>query len=207
MRSCLLASILLVQVGCAPEAPPSPTAKEPTATAIRPADRSAEPLPSAPPVTASAPPVASSVAPTASAAPPPTPKLTLIELAPTQGDLMPLLREEAKRAKDEGLIAVVEFYADWCAPCRVFQQNIRAPEIAAPLAGVRLVKLNLDDWHDKLRGTGFAPRTIPSFYFFGPDGRPTGKLLDGDRWGKSSPARMGEALTEWLRGSASPRRP
>ena len=200
----LAASILLAQVGCAPEAPPSPTAKEPTATAVLPTEHRADPPASAPPVASSAPPVASS----ASAVPAPAPpKLTLIELAPTQGDLTPLLRDEAKRAKDEGLIAVVEFYADWCAPCRVFQQNIRAPEIATPLAGVRLVKLNLDDWHDKLRGTGFAPRTIPSFYFFGADGRPSGKLLDGDKWGKSSPARMGEALAEWLRGSASPRRP
>lgn len=130
----------------------------------------------------------------------------MIELAPTQGDLTPLLRDEAKRARDKGLIAVIEFYADWCAPCRVFQQNLRAPEIAAALARMYLVKLNLDDWHDKLRGTGFAPRTIPSFYFFGADGRPTGKMLDGDKWGKASPARMGTALAEFLDGS-TPRRP
>lgn len=126
----------------------------------------------------------------------------MVELAPTQGDLTPLLRDEAKRAKDKGLVPIVEFYADWCAPCRVFQRNQHAPEIAAALQGAHLVKLNLDDWHDKLKGTGFAPRTIPSFYVFGGDGRPTGKMLDGDKWGKSTPARMGAALAEFLGSTA-----
>ncbi|MFT3773740.1 MAG: thioredoxin family protein [Minicystis sp.] len=218
--------IVLALLGCTPEAPPSPVAKEPPATAPRPPDLSldgaasgpkprapsgpsAEPSPpvTAPPVVSSAAPASSAVPPAASSAAPPAPKLTIIELAPTQGDLTPLLRDEAKRAKEKGLIAVVEFYADWCAPCRVFQRSIREPEIAGPLAGVHLVKLNLDDWHDKLQGTGFAPRTIPSFYFFGADGRPKGKMLDGDKWGKSSPARMGEALAEFLHGSADAGRP
>lgn len=184
----VIASTLLA---CGPEAPPSPAARQPpTASTPRAPEIRAEP----PPAASSAPPVASS--------PPPAPaprKRSMTELAPTQGELTPLLVEEAKRAQAKGFVAVIEFYAPWCAPCRVFKQHMDAPEIQAALAGTHLVMLNLDDWHDKLKGTGFAPKTIPSFYFFDANGRPIGKLLDGDRWGKSTPARMGEALEAFLR--------
>ena len=182
-----VAVLALALLGCGPEAPP-PSARQPNSAAPRAPEVRAEP----PPVASPAPPVPPA---------PPGPKFSMTELAPTQGDLTPLLAMESKRAKAKGFVAVIEFYADWCPPCRVFEANIEAPEITAALTGTHLVKLNLDDWHDKLKGTGFAPRTIPSFYFVDEAGRPTGKMLDGDRWGKATPARMGAALEAFLRGS------
>lgn len=128
-----------------------------------------------------------------------------MELAPTQGDLLPLLRDEHQRARAKGLVPVVYFYADWCPPCRVFQQNMKAPEIADALDGVHLVKLNMDDWHDKLKGTGFAPKTIPSFYFVTEAGRPTGKLLDGDKWKKATPGQIGAAIKGFMAAAPAPR--
>ena len=68
------------------------------------------------------------------------------------------------------------------------------------LRGAYLVKLNMDDWYDKLRGTGFVVPSIPLFYRLGPEGRPTGKSLDGGRWGRATPARMAEALKAFLGG-------
>lgn len=124
----------------------------------------------------------------------------LVELVPTQGDLGPLLRDVVARAKEKALRPVVEFYADWCPPCRVFKESLGDPQIAEALDGTYLVKLNLDDWHDKLRGTGFTVKTIPSFYLLGAQGRPNGKMLDGDKWGKSTPASMGAALRAFLGG-------
>jgi thiol-disulfide isomerase/thioredoxin len=198
IRRLVAAMIAPALFACGPETPPAPAARQPPTAST----------PAAPEIRAEPPPLASTAPPAASSAPPPAPaKLSLTELAPTQGDLTPLLVEEAKRAKDKGLVAVVYFYAPWCAPCRVFQQNFEAPEIQGALAGVRLVKLNLDDWHDKLKGTGFAPKTIPSFYLFDAGGQPTGKMLDGDKWGKSTPSRMGEALATFLRGAAPARSP
>lgn len=179
---------------CGPEAPPAPAARQPPTAAT----------PRAPEIRAETPPAASTAPPALTPAPP---KPSITELAPTQGELTPLLVEEAKRAKAKGLVAVVEFYANWCAPCRVFQENLDAPEIKSALTGTHLVKLDMDDWHDKLKGTGFAPKTIPSFYLFDAGGRPTGKMLDGDKWGKSTPARMGEALAAFLRGAAPGRAP
>ena len=64
--------------------------------------------------------------------------------------------------------------------------------------GSYLVELNLDDWHDKLKTTGFAPRKIPLFYLVGADGRPTGKMIDGDKWGRSTVASMSATLRGFL---------
>jgi thiol-disulfide isomerase/thioredoxin len=182
----------LALLGCGQEPPPAPaSAREPPPPTLAPAPPP-PPVASAP---ASAPPVESARPPA-----PAPPRFVLVELAPAQGDLLPLLRAEAERAQKSGLRPAVEFYADWCAPCRAFQASLRDPEMAAALAGTHLVKLNMDDWHDKLRGTGYDVRSIPSFYLVGAEGRPAGKPLDGGAWGRATPARMGEALRAFFRG-------
>ncbi len=121
-----------------------------------------------------------------------------MELSPTQGDLTPLLRAQVERARSKSLRPMLEFYADWCPPCRAFQENLSDPRMIDALRGTYLIKLNLDDWHDKLVGTGFVVRSIPAFFFVGADGRPTGKMLDGDKWGKATPANMSASLTTFL---------
>jgi thiol-disulfide isomerase/thioredoxin len=157
----------------------------------------APPPPSAPPP--DPPPPASSPAPPAPSTPPPKP-FALIELAPTQGDLLPLLRDEVGRAKAKSLRPVVEFYADWCPPCKIFDRSMHHPAMEEALAGIYLIKLNLDDWHDKLPGTGFTVKTIPQFYLLGESGRPTGKMLDGDKWGRPTPAIMATSLKAFFAG-------
>lgn len=203
MRTTPLAAILalapLAQAGC--DAPPlakePPTSMAPLPSPVRSAEGLASSSSSAAP-----PPAASSSPPPA----PPAPRFAQIELAPTQGDLKPLLHDEAARAKAKGLTPLLYFYADWCPPCRTFNARMKDPEIADALEGVYLVKLNLDDWHDKLPGTGFTPRKIPAFYLVTEGGGPTGKMIDGDRWAKATPATIGAALKGLLQPS-TPRRP
>ena len=188
-----LAAVLAL-AGCGREVAPGPAATEPPAAA---------PVPRAPaPPAAPGPPVSAAASPPASAsAAPPAPRpFALLDLAPTQGDLLPLLRLHAGRARAQSLRPVAEFYADWCEPCRVFQRSLGDPEMVEALRGAYLVRLNMDDWYDKLRGTGFVVPSIPSFYRLGPEGRPAGRSLDGGRWGRATPARMAEALRAFLEG-------
>jgi hypothetical protein len=42
--------------------------------------------------------------------------------------------------------------------------------------------------------------SIPSFYRVGPDGKPTGKSLDGGRWGRAVPSKMAAAIKAFLEG-------
>lgn len=179
----------LLLLACGPEAPPAP--RDPTATAPTAPEPRRDPPPpaSAPPPTASAP---------ASTSAPAPPRFVMRELAPTQGELLALLKEEAARAKEKSLVPIVEFYAPWCPPCRVFHENMHKGPIAAALQGHYLVKLDLDDWHDQARKTPYWPKKIPAFFFVGDDGQPRGKMLDGDGWKKASPEAIGQSLKTFL---------
>jgi thiol:disulfide interchange protein len=123
----------------------------------------------------------------------------MTEIAPTQGDLVTQLKTHVERAKAKRLVPVAEFYADWCPPCREFDKNLEDPALADAIRGTYLIKLNMDEWHDHLKSTGFDVRTIPRFFLLGDDGRPNGKMLDGDQWGRRpTAATMAAALNKLL---------
>jgi thiol-disulfide isomerase/thioredoxin len=189
MRSRLAAFAALAALGCSHEAAPGSEIKEPSAAPVREAPSAAPP----PSVVATAPP-----APTPAPAPLPPP-FSVTEVAPTQGDLVPVLVTQAQRARDKNLRPVAYFYADWCPPCKLFQASLDDPKIQDALHGVFLIKLNLDDWHDKAKGSPYVVKFIPSFFLVQPDGKPLGKLLDGDKWGKKATVEtLAASLTKFL---------
>lgn len=187
-----LASAAFAAIGCHPEAAPGPDMSEPPpATSI-----TKDPPPSvaqsstraeSPP----APPPTDSALPRLSPLPPP---FVTTEIAPTQGELIAQLKVHVERAKAKRLIPVAEFYADWCPPCREFHKALSQPPLADAIRGTYLVRLNMDDWHDHLKNTGFDVRSIPRFYLLGDDGRSSGKMLDGDKWGRATPENMAAAI-------------
>jgi thioredoxin 1 len=57
---------------------------------------------------------------------------------------------------------VVDFYADWCAPCRITEPVLR--ELSVRLAGrAKFVKLNVDDSDSVTRSFGI--HSIPTYLF------------------------------------------
>jgi thioredoxin 1 len=66
---------------------------------------------------------------------------------------------------------VVDFYADWCAPCRVTEPMIR--ELSAKMAGrVKFTKVNVDEASAVARSYGI--HSIPTFLFL-QDGHEKGR--------------------------------
>src|SRR5262249_51512852 len=131
-RSWALAAV--AALGCSRGSAPGPELKEPEPPSA-PGRDLLRPLTSAPdPPPASAP------------VPPALPSFLLTELAPTQGNLTPLLVAQVERGRAKQLRTVVELYADWCPPCRTFQDHLEDARMKEALKGVYLVKLNLDDW-------------------------------------------------------------
>jgi len=124
----------------------------------------------------------------------------LVELAPTMGDLLPLLREHAARAREKKLKPFVEFYADWCRPCRDLDASMRDAQVIDAFQSTYIVKLNFDDWQDKISGSGFVPRKIPVFYAIGADGKATGRKLVGDTGVKITPATIAPLLKAFFQG-------
>ncbi|MEP7121416.1 MAG: thioredoxin domain-containing protein [Byssovorax sp.] len=186
MLGCALLASCSREVGPATEAP-APRPEPPRSVAIVPAPPPTAPL--------------ASTAPSAAivlAEPPPRP-FVLVELAPTQGDLQPLLREHAEKARARGLKPFVEFYADWCRPCKALAGLMNDPLIVQAFTGTYVIKLNFDDWQAKLADAGFTPREIPMFYALDGEGRPTGRKLSGDTWGKANAESMSRALEPFFR--------
>jgi hypothetical protein len=75
--------------------------------------------------------------------------------------------------------------------------------MVAAFKGTYIIVLNVDDWQDKLKGTGFVPRTIPVFYAVDDKGKPTGRKITGDDWGKNKdvPERMAPVLAKFFAGN------
>ena len=60
------------------------------------------------------------------------------------------------------LPVVVDFYADWCAPCRVAEPLLR--DLSAQLAGrVKFAKVNIDEAETVTRSYGI--HSIPTYVF------------------------------------------
>jgi hypothetical protein len=180
--------LLLAVLGCGGPAEPasSSTPSPPVAARPEPTPESDAPAAAPPP-----PPVAAP----ASAAPE-EPTHVLLEIAPSQGDLVPLLKIHYERAQQKGLKPYAEFYADWCPPCVALKRHASDPRLVDAFRGTYVVVLNLDDWQDKLKGTGFFPRIIPVFYELNDQGKSTGRQITGDDWGKNknTPEHMAPVL-------------
>jgi thioredoxin 1 len=71
-------------------------------------------------------------------------------------------------------ITVVDFWATWCGPCRMMEPILREIAIEQADAGVRVVKVNVDEApktsHD------FGIRSIPTLLFF-QDGEPLFEMV------------------------------
>jgi thioredoxin 1 len=80
---------------------------------------------------------------------------------------------------------LVEFYADWCGPCRAVGPVVEA--LAGELQGkAKVVRINIDDHRDAAQENGV--RSIPTFIAFH-QGRETGREV-----GAIPKARMMELL-------------
>jgi thioredoxin 1 len=84
-----------------------------------------------------------------------------------KGDRDIILEDHLVRGK----VTVVDFYADWCGPCRMLSPKLE--EMAANNSGIALVKINIINWQSPV-AKQFAITGIPRVQVYGPWGRLVG---------------------------------
>lgn len=92
-------------------------------------------------------------------------------------------KEEVLDAKGK---VFVDFYADWCGPCRMMGPVVE--ELAEELKDVKICKINVDSAEDIARN--YDVMSIPTFILF-EDGNIKNKIVGG---------RSKEEMAEWIRG-------
>lgn len=96
-------------------------------------------------------------------------------VAAPDGDVAASVMREAASA---GTL-VVYVGAGWCEPCRAFHEAVQGGRFDGELAGVRFLEYDLDRDRERLAAAGYASRLIPLFALPGPDGRASGRQIEG----------------------------
>jgi len=125
---------------------------------------------------------------------------SVIRIEPGPAKVKDILKAEAQKAAALGRRPYVEFYADWCPPCNAIKKNLGDPRIVEAFAGTYIIKLNTDDWGEKLSGTGLYVPGIPAFYELDANGKPTGRMITGAAWDEDVPANIAPPMKAFFEG-------
>ncbi len=127
-------------------------------------------------------------------------QFTVVRVGKTKEARPDILRVEAKKAADMGRHPFVEFYAEWCPPCKAIEANLGDQRMVDAFSGTYIIRLDLDYWQQKLSHTGFYVPGIPAFYEIDTDGKPTGRMITGAAWGEDVPANIAPPMKRFFNG-------
>ena len=109
-----------------------------------------------------------------------------------------LLRDHANTAETQGLRPFFEFGALWCPPSRMFGELLDDPRMQAALAGVYLIRAELDDFVNDPRTKELSTVSVPVFYELNADGQSTGRSITGAAWGADTPENMTSTMARFF---------
>jgi len=126
---------------------------------------------------------------------------SVIKIEPGPAKVKDILKAEVQKAAALGRQPYVEFYADWCPPCNAIKDSLGDPRMVDAFAGTYIIKLDTDDWGEKLSGTGLYIPAIPAFYELDASGKPTGRMITGAAWGEDVPANIAPPMKTFFQGN------
>lgn len=91
----------------------------------------------------------------------------------------PQVEEALRQAKNDGYDLLVYASADWCEPCKQFEQALDAGELDQLLADVRLIKYDFDRDRTRLAAAGYTTELVPLYVVPDADGRATSRRIEG----------------------------
>ena len=119
-------------------------------------------------------------------------------LTPKDGDLSALLSAEAGKARAKGQKAYVEVHATWCMPCKELEASLGDPLMQDAFKDTYQIRLDSDAWGNELMKAGINANGIPAFFELDPQGKPTGRTINGGAWGENIPKNMAPPLKQFF---------
>jgi len=103
-----------------------------------------------------------------------------VEMVPAaQGDVPTLVKLELARAARDHRQLLVYVGATWCEPCRRFHEAAAQHKLDRDFPSLRLLEFDDDRDAARLAMAGYSGHYIPMFAKPGPDGRGTGRQIEG----------------------------
>ncbi len=109
--------------------------------------------------------------------------------APAGGDVPEAVIAQQAEMQEQGHL-IVYVGATWCEPCQRFHEAVNAGKLDNDLQGFRFLAFDMDRDRDRLVKAGYTSHYIPLFVIPGPDGRSSGKQIEGSIVGPGSPQQI-----------------
>jgi hypothetical protein len=118
--------------------------------------------------------------------------------APPGEDAAAVVRAELERATGQGRRLVVYVGATWCEPCTRFHDAAAAGQLDATFPTLRMLEFDHDRDAARLEQAGYKSKMIPLFAIPGPDGRGSGRQIEGSVKGDRAVGEITPRLQELL---------
>ena len=125
--------------------------------------------------------------------------VTLVDPGPAAGTLETLLREERLRADAEKQKLLVWVSSPEFPSCNGVSVALRDPRLQKALAGVRILRLNVNDYYVELGRRGVPVNVLPGFALLTPEGRPL-DYVSGGEWDADVPENIAPVLGNFIHG-------
>ncbi len=161
--------------------------------------------------------------PTATAVPSPTPgggitetrevrttdtrvgAVPVVDIGLSEPSLEAALRKQRTLAERDGHKLVLQTTSTTCRPCQGVAAALTDPKMQAALAGVRLVRVDVHDFHEELTEMGIPHESIPGFFFLGTDLSPRDGIHGGE-WDDDTADNIAPVVGPFVRGTYVRRR-
>ena len=105
-------------------------------------------------------------------------RLELVD-APAAHDVAPIIAKEVARAEHDHKKLLVYLGATWCEPCVKFHKAAADGLLDQTFGDVRMLVFDADRDNEALERAGYKYTLVPLFALPGPDGRSTGRQIEG----------------------------